>query len=127
MKTKHAQSGELLYEYNITRRAARGMGYLIIQKLQLSINIIFDMEHYCIHIIVMIKKLIKHGNSSALIIDKPILELLNINDETPLEIITDGKNLIISPQLDEQAEEKVKNSLEKINRKFGKTLSKLAK
>ncbi|MES0488992.1 MAG: AbrB/MazE/SpoVT family DNA-binding domain-containing protein [Leptospirales bacterium] len=75
----------------------------------------------------MIKKLIKHGNSSALIIDKPILELLKISDETPLEINTDGKNLIISPQTDEQAEEKVKNSLDKINRKFSKTLSKLAK
>ena len=75
----------------------------------------------------MIKKLIKHGNSSALIIDKPILELLKINDETPLEINTDGKNLIISPQTDEQAEKKIKNSLDKINKKFGKTLSKLAK
>ena len=75
----------------------------------------------------MIKKLIKHGNSSALIIDKPILELLKINDETPLEINTDGTNLIISPQPDEQAEEKVVNSLDKINRKFGKTLAKLAK
>ena len=75
----------------------------------------------------MIKKLIKHGNSSALIIDKPILELLKINDETPLEIITDGRNLIISPKLDELAEENVKKSLDKINRKFGKTLTKLAK
>jgi len=75
----------------------------------------------------MIKRLIKHGNSSALIIDKPILELLKINDNTPLEINTDGKNLIISPQLDEQAEEKLKKSLEKINKQFGKTLSKLAK
>ena len=75
----------------------------------------------------MIKKLIKHGNSSALIIDKPILELLKINDNTPLEIHTDGKSLIISPQLDEQAEEKIKTSLEKINKQFGKTLSKLAK
>jgi len=75
----------------------------------------------------MIKKLIKHGNSSALIIDKPILELLKIDDNTALEINTDGKNLIISPQHDELAEEKLKTSLNKINNKFGKTLSKLAK
>ncbi|MES0490082.1 MAG: AbrB/MazE/SpoVT family DNA-binding domain-containing protein [Leptospirales bacterium] len=75
----------------------------------------------------MIKKLIKHGNSLALIIDKPILELLKISDETLLEINTDGKNLIISPQSDDQAKGKVKNSLDKINRKFSKTLSKLAK
>ena len=30
----------------------------------------------------MIKKLTKHGNSWALIIDKPVLDLLNINPET---------------------------------------------
>jgi len=75
----------------------------------------------------MIKKLIKHGNSSALIIDKPILELLKINEETPLEINTDGKNLIISPTIDEHAEKLVNKSLNKINKKFAKTLSKLAK
>ena len=47
----------------------------------------------------MVKKLTRHGNSMALVIDKPILELLKITAETPLEIITDGRNLIISPQL----------------------------
>ncbi len=38
----------------------------------------------------MIKKLIQHGNSSALIIDKPILELLKIDGDTSLELSTDG-------------------------------------
>jgi antitoxin component of MazEF toxin-antitoxin module len=32
----------------------------------------------------MIKKLIKHGNSAALIIDKPILDLLHVKMDTPL-------------------------------------------
>ncbi len=32
----------------------------------------------------MIKTLVQHGNSAALIIDKPILELLGVNLETPL-------------------------------------------
>ena len=34
--------------------------------------------------------MVQHRNSSALIIDKPIMELLNIDPETPLEIATDG-------------------------------------
>ncbi len=33
----------------------------------------------------MIKKLTRHGNSMALVIDKPILELLHIERDTPLE------------------------------------------
>ena len=45
----------------------------------------------------MVKKLTKHGNSLALIIDRPILDILKIDDETPLEITTDGKRLVIAP------------------------------
>jgi len=45
----------------------------------------------------MIKTLNKVGNSYAMIIDKPILELLNIAPDTRLEIITDGDNILIRP------------------------------
>jgi hypothetical protein len=38
----------------------------------------------------MIKKQTKYGNSMALVIDRPILELLRIDVETPLDISTDG-------------------------------------
>ncbi|MBN2436504.1 MAG: AbrB/MazE/SpoVT family DNA-binding domain-containing protein [Spirochaetes bacterium] len=75
----------------------------------------------------MIKTMIQHGNSSALIIDKPILELLNIEQNTPLEIITDGKNIIISPISDTERLNKLNSSLNKINTRFSKTLRKLAK
>jgi len=45
----------------------------------------------------MIKKLSKHGNSLAILIDKPILELLNIDEHTHITIRTDGVNIIIEP------------------------------
>ena len=45
----------------------------------------------------MTKRLSIVGNSAALIIDKPILELLGIGMDTDLNIHTDGQNLIISP------------------------------
>ncbi len=45
----------------------------------------------------MIKKLSSVGNSLGLIIDRPILELLNIDRDTPLEVRTDGEALIIRP------------------------------
>ena len=35
----------------------------------------------------MTKKLIQHGNSAALVIEKPILQLLNIDFDTNLEIV----------------------------------------
>ena len=45
----------------------------------------------------MVKHLTQHGNSVALLIDRPILKLLNITAKTPLEVATDGRNLIVSP------------------------------
>ena len=74
----------------------------------------------------MIKKLTPHGNSSALIIEKAILELLKIDIDTPLEIVTDGRNLIVSPVLNESRERKVQKALSKVNSRHGKTLKKLA-
>ncbi|MEW6586417.1 MAG: AbrB/MazE/SpoVT family DNA-binding domain-containing protein [Nitrospirota bacterium] len=64
----------------------------------------------------MIKKLVSHGNSAALIIDKPILELLKVDMNTPLELTTDGKNLIISPVESSKREKSFRSALEKVNR-----------
>ena len=38
----------------------------------------------------MIKRLTRHGNSLALVIDRAILELLKVDPDTPLELTTDG-------------------------------------
>lgn len=43
----------------------------------------------------MLKRLTKHGNSYAIVIDKPVLELMNFGPGTELEIATDGTRLII--------------------------------
>jgi antitoxin MazE len=45
----------------------------------------------------MIKTMTAHGNSLALVVDKPILDLLGIQKDTPLEISTNGRALIITP------------------------------
>lgn len=45
----------------------------------------------------MIKSLKKHGNSMALVIEKPILELLGADASTQFEVTTDGKSLTITP------------------------------
>ena len=73
----------------------------------------------------MTKKLVRHGNSAALIIDKPILELLNVTMDTPLEITTDGRSLVVSPKTS-HSEDEFRTSLERINRTFAPTLRRLA-
>ncbi len=74
----------------------------------------------------MVKKLVKHGNSLALIIDKPVLDILKIDAETPLDISTDGDILIISPEREEKRKKRFKSALVGANRKYGKMLKRLA-
>lgn len=74
----------------------------------------------------MIKKLTKHGNSLALIIDRPILELLKIDPETPLDVSTDGKQLIIVPAKPSSRRKKFENAQEWAHKRYGKAFKKLA-
>ena len=74
----------------------------------------------------MIRKLTPHGNSAALVIAKPIMEILHMTMDTPLEVSTDGKNLIVSPVLDAPRKKKFKTALKQVISKHDKTFAKLA-
>ena len=45
----------------------------------------------------MLKKLAKYGNSTMLVIDKAILELLNMDESSTVKLHTDGTSLVITP------------------------------
>jgi len=72
------------------------------------------------------KTLTKHGNSYALVIDKPILELLRATPETPFEIVSDGSCLVLTPVRDAAEERKFQKALEKVHSRFGRAMKKLA-
>ena len=78
----------------------------------------------------MIKKLTKVGNILALVIDRPILELLNLDAQTPLEVHTNGRTLTISPasevDLQDGRKRKVAEALGRVNKRYAKALKRLA-
>ena len=74
----------------------------------------------------MIKKLSAVGNSLGLIIERPILELLNITKDTSLEVKTDGESLIIRP-VRLSKKERVRESTERMMATHDETLRRLAK
>ena len=74
----------------------------------------------------MIKNLTKHGNSLALVIDRAVLGLLKIDADTPLDISTDGEVLIVSPVRDAEHREKFHTALKAANRRYARTLERLA-
>ena len=74
----------------------------------------------------MIKKLTKHGNSAALVIDKPILSLLGATADTLFNMTTDGMSLILTPIRDEEEEKRFHDTLDKIANRYKKAFEKLS-
>ena len=74
----------------------------------------------------MLKKLTKHGNSLALVIDRPILELLKIDADTTFDISTDGEKLTIGPAKPSERRRKFDAAQAKAQQKFSGAFQKLA-
>jgi antitoxin MazE len=74
----------------------------------------------------MIKHLTKHGNSLALVIDRSVLELLNIQADTPLSLTTDGRSLVLTPARDTKRRESFRTAVETVNRRYRRALKRLA-
>lgn len=74
----------------------------------------------------MIKNLVKHGNSWAIVIDRPILDLLKIAPESQIELTTDGKSIRIAPVGADDKKSSVRSARSKINSKHSQAFKKLA-
>jgi len=74
----------------------------------------------------MVKKLTKHGNSLALVIDRPILDLLKIDPETPLDVSTDGERLIVAPAKPSERRKRVEKTQKIAHERYGRALKRLA-
>ncbi len=74
----------------------------------------------------MIKHLTKHGNSLALVIDRSVLELLNIQADTPLSLTTDGRSLVLTPARGTKRRESFRTAVETVNKRYRRALKRLA-
>ncbi len=74
----------------------------------------------------IIKRLAKHGNSLALVIDRGVLDLLKINDKTPLDITTDGQVLIVSPVQDPNLKKQFEDALNQSHGKYRRMYQRLS-
>lgn len=70
--------------------------------------------------------LVKHGDDLAVVIDKPLLDLLGANAETAFEVTTDGQTLVLTPVRDPERRDAFRSALEQANDRFGEGLSRLA-
>ncbi|MBI5489989.1 MAG: AbrB/MazE/SpoVT family DNA-binding domain-containing protein [Deltaproteobacteria bacterium] len=74
----------------------------------------------------MTKKLTRTGNSLALVLDKPLLDRMGINADTPLEVSTNGDVIVISRARDEKRSRRFKAIVEDLDASFGGVFNRLA-
>jgi antitoxin component of MazEF toxin-antitoxin module len=74
----------------------------------------------------MIKTLQKHGNSMALVIEKPMMEALGITEDTPLQVTVNGNALVITPANVGVGPERMKNVIKDLRKRYGPMLKRLA-
>ena len=73
----------------------------------------------------MRKKLSAIGNSLGIVIEKPILELLDITRDTEIELKTDGDRLILTP-IRKGRRQRVKEAVDEVVADHASTFRKLA-
>ena len=69
-------------------------------------------------VLTVIKKLTRTGNSIAVVLDKPLLEELGLDEGAEVEISTNGQIIVITPKRSAARDRKFRNAAEKINRKY---------
>lgn len=74
----------------------------------------------------MIKKLTRIGDSIALVLDKPMLEELGLDENAKVEVSTNGQVIIITPKRSAARERTFRNAADKINRKYAGLFKRLS-
>ncbi len=74
----------------------------------------------------MQKRLVPYGDGLALVIEQALLDQLNIDADTPLEVSTDGQTLIVTPVTDEERKAAFEKALEDMDRQYGSVFKRLA-
>ena len=74
----------------------------------------------------MVKRLTRSGNSLALVIDRPLLEALQIDADTKLELSTDGDVLVVTPVRDRRRKKRVAELVSEGHERYGGVFRRLA-
>jgi antitoxin component of MazEF toxin-antitoxin module len=75
----------------------------------------------------MFKKLTRQGNSTALILDRQIMELLDIDRDSVVKVTVHGRKLIVEPLTEEERAMKIKEIQQKALKKNAELFKRLAK
>lgn len=75
----------------------------------------------------MFKKLTRQGNSTALILDRQLMELMGIDRDSVVKVSVHGRKLVIEPLSDAERGTKIKEIQAKALKKNAELFKRLAK
>ena len=74
----------------------------------------------------MRKKLTRSGNSVALVLDKPLLEQLGMDENAEVELSTNGDVLVVTPIRDAARRRKLRKIVEQMDEQYSGVFQRLA-
>ena len=74
----------------------------------------------------MMKRLIKHGNSRAIVVDKVLLEAAGISEETLFQISVNPSGGLVIQSIEDHKTDIFRENFEKMNKKYKKLMQNLA-
>jgi antitoxin MazE len=74
----------------------------------------------------MRKRLTRTGNSLALVLDRPVLEVTGIDESTTVEVSTDGDVIVVTPVRARKHARKLESAVKDINDRYASVFERLA-
>lgn len=74
----------------------------------------------------MMKRLIKHGNSRAIVVDKALLEAAGISENTLFQISVNPSGGLVIQSVDDNKNDVFEENFERLNKKHKKLMQNLA-
>ena len=74
----------------------------------------------------MVKKLTRTGNSVALVLDKALLEQTGLDEDSEVEVSSDGRVIVVTPVRDKKRDARLRDAVGRAHREYGWVFKKLA-
>jgi antitoxin component of MazEF toxin-antitoxin module len=74
----------------------------------------------------MITKLTRIGDDMAVVLEKPLLDRLGLDENSEVDLSIDGKVLVITPQRNLTREERFRKAADKIDKQYAEVFRRLS-
>ncbi|MEO6435664.1 MAG: hypothetical protein ABIP55_07865 [Tepidisphaeraceae bacterium] len=71
-------------------------------------------------------KLVPFGQGYAVLLDPDLLRQIGVDENTPVDVTTDGRSIVITAAVGRPSEAELNETLDRVNAKWGVVLKKLA-